>query len=107
MQKYAVRQCPVGNLVLPLHSQWAFPLLAELKRNPTSFSQLKRALNPVTSKMLSSCLRKAVQAGCSIKHQNKYQLSPEGARLFGMLKPLANAHVACRTCRGQEACNSS
>ena len=102
--KYHIKDCPVNRQLLPLHSRWAFPMLVELK-NPTAFADLKRALFPITGKMLSSCLEKAKKEGYITKSIECYQLTSKGVKFLNVLKKFAKGSE-CSGCRGSPDCNS-
>ena len=104
MEKYLVEQCPVGKTAQLLRSQWTYPLMVELKKNPARFLQLKQALSPITNKTLAACLQKTASAGITAKVDEMYKLSQKGGALLAILKRLIDNPTTCNTCSGHKIC---
>ncbi|GAA0551492.1 helix-turn-helix domain-containing protein [Rhizomicrobium palustre] len=86
---------PVYWLVRQLADRWSLPVIAELCRGTQRFLELKRALEPVSKRMLTLTLRRLMAAGFVERHmqdtnppQVSYALSPLGHSLGEALKSL-------------------
>lgn len=82
-------------LVRQLGNRWTFPVLNALGRSPLRFAKLKRALEPVSQRMLTLSLRKLERDGLVHREevpgqppQVTYELTPLGISLLAPLTVL-------------------
>ena len=104
MNNYSIKECPISSNIQLFGSQWSFFLLVELRKNPASFSQLKKNLKPITGKMLSLALQKAIKASHVQKQDKIYSISNNGIKLFDALKNSIEPTKLCNNCTGNNVC---
>ncbi|MBI4145400.1 helix-turn-helix transcriptional regulator [Candidatus Woesearchaeota archaeon] len=95
--------CPVNSAVKVLDSRWAYPLLVELRKRPASFGSLRKALKPITNKVLSATLRSAQKAGMVLLQDRAYSIAGEGNRVVDALKQFSTTDK-CASCTGSGVC---
>jgi len=101
--------CPVTLWIGFLHSKWMLPLLFELfsSPGPKRFSELQRALNPITPKILTARLVELKKAGYLQKRtisnrETTYSLTKESAplkHLVAFFKASCARHSAAAAAR--------
>ncbi len=106
MEHYRIDHCPVSVTQIA-HSRWTYLLLVELAKGTTSFGRLKKALHPVTSKTLASCIRRAVGASLILKHGPHYELNTRGKQVLNTLRTLSAGAPECTRCPGAAVCKES
>jgi DNA-binding HxlR family transcriptional regulator len=105
MEIYHSRSCPAA-VVQIARSRWTFPLLVELAKGTTSFGRLKKALYPVTSKTLSSCIRNAAGENLIAKNGARYALIERGRQVLDAVRILSSGNPACKGCPGALVCQA-
>lgn len=95
--------CPVNAVVRVLDSRWAYPLLVELSKQSSSFGSLRKALKPITNKVLSATLRSAQKAGMILRQDRSYSMTGEGKRVVDAFKQF-NKSEMCKSCAGSQIC---
>ncbi|MBI4150771.1 helix-turn-helix transcriptional regulator [Candidatus Woesearchaeota archaeon] len=100
------KTCPVSELVPVLNGKWMFKLFVMLTQRDATFGQLKGALVPITNKVLTQHLQKAVKAGCVEKTAEGYALTAQGAKVVHSLRELAR-EFECKDCKGVSVCLST
>lgn len=82
-------------LVRQLGSRWAFAILDALRGGAMRFAKLKRALDPISQRMLTFSLRKLERDGLVHREETagqppqvSYELTPLGASLLAQLTAL-------------------
>jgi DNA-binding HxlR family transcriptional regulator len=96
----------VSELVSVLHGKWMFPIFVELKKGDSTFGALKKKLAPITNKVLTQHLRKAVNAGCVEQTAVGYVLLPKGEKVVRALRLFAK-ESECKACTGNAICLST
>jgi DNA-binding HxlR family transcriptional regulator len=105
VERYHSRSCPAA-VVQIARSRWTFPLLVELAKGTTSFGRLKKALYPVTSKTLSSCIRNAAGENLINKEGARYELGEHGKKVLDAVRALSAGSPECVGCPGARVCQA-
>lgn len=96
--KQQIPHCPVKYLISIFGGKWKLPIMCILAcGKPVRYSQIKRALGPITAMMLSKTLKELEQAGVIIRKQYnqvppyvEYTLSKEGKTIVPVLTEMGN-----------------
>ncbi|MGG7447993.1 winged helix-turn-helix transcriptional regulator [Kosakonia oryzendophytica] len=97
-KNYATEPCPMTDFVSLISGKWAIPILYRLivLNTPVRFSDLQRAVYPITQKELTRQLRLFEQRGlvsrqvyAEVPPRVEYSITPLGATLRSALDPLA------------------
>lgn len=105
MERYHRASCPVS-VVQIARSQWTFPLLVELAKGTISFGKLKKALAPITSRTLASCMRSAARTQLLVKSGTQYALSARGRKVLDAVRALSAGSPECAGCPGAQVCQA-
>lgn len=90
-----------------LTRKWSYLVMRAL-RDPLGFSELKRELRFITSRVLSRELATLVQEGLIMHKSETYWLAPTGVALLGAAEPLMQwsvEHHGLRPCASSQRCS--
>lgn len=97
-KNYVTEPCPMTDFVSLISGKWAIPILYRLivLNTAVRFSELQRAVSPITQKELTRQLRLFEQRGLisrqvypEVPPRVEYCITPLGLTLRGALDPLA------------------
>lgn len=116
---YPMQFCPVIKQIVLIKKKWMLPLLLELfsSNEKIHFSQLQRALHPITPKLLTQRLKELEQNGFVSKAKLgpsdvEYSLTPQSDSLRSLvaflkqdsIKNSKSAALQCANCAEKHRC---
>ncbi len=116
---YPMQFCPIIKQISLLRKKWMLPLLLELfsSKDNIHFSQLQRALHPITPKLLTQRLGDLEKNGFLSKNRTsrneaEYYLTPKIETLRGLvsfiksdcMKNSRAAKAQCESCKERHRC---